>query len=1125
MGIRENEAGLVMLLFVHSFFVGMPRTLGNTVGLSFVSSTDLPFVLIAAAVISTVITLSLNRLQGLFSFSGFAYLNLGIQFISMTGFAVLLSLLMDTPNGSIEALIFYMWFQVIFILTYKQFWDLAGLVLDIRQSKRLFSFIGAGEFLFTIPVGIFATQIVNASGGAENLLWFAVIGIVGSTIVFSMIRRRYPTPFDANQRRRETRQQAPEITDIERPTAELRSYIFLISTLAAVYFFGFLLNRQLYFGGLDIIELGEGIDRRTSFALQLSAVMGASNLFLRLFVVDNYLSWLGVAGGLLILPVLVMFNSLALSGTFLFGETLFNGPIATADMVEGLIGVGAENPIGSLWILVWLMVALRATYGIIRPPIDRTAAQILYQPFPQDDRQRLLAVRDGIVEPVVGGLTGLLLLTPFLRGNYALQSYLLTGVVVVWFVIVWAVLRRYTTTVRDLLQNRHQLDLQALFSETANLQIVKRNLTSTDPTEALFAVHVLSELNDDSLREYVPNLLKHPGSIVRSATVGVVEKNIYNEYIPNVADLIDIESDINVKAAAVRALASLGDDDMFETFFHYAQSDDENIRANATVGLLQSGGLEGVVFAGNMLMAMADSDNPNEKRLAARIVGDLGNRSFYRLLVELINDDDDNVRRAAIIAAGKVRNPKLWPIVLENLYRSRHSVVRALSLADESVLPVFEEYFNNSQYSNRTLSTLVRICQRIGGPQVEAFLWDHTTHPESNVRRYVLETLVGFGFQATTSEERVACIEALFDEVEFLAAYLDILATLEPEPNLQLIVSSLRVEIEQAEARILAWLAFLFGVENIQNVRRQFNSNDPSRRALALEALEQIIDRDLRPLIIPIFESVPVGQKHQRLAKLIPVPEPRTAYQHLHDLIRDEQVDPWLRTTAIYAAAQLDDIQLADPISLALKDEHPMVVETAMWTISQIAPRLYQLYVNKRLQEAESTDLKQTIGIYRDTIGNIRKVQSGGESMLLTVEKVIMLKQAHIFSDVYEEFLAEIASQMREKKYAEQTQVYVTGDPATHLYIVTHGQVALRQANQTIRIVDEGETFGELELILKHEHYKTQAIAKPGTRVLTELKDHDLESYTRKLNNRPRKCLNYRTPAEVYHQRSVALLM
>jgi IS30 family transposase len=39
------------------------------------------------------------------------------------------------------------------------------------------------------------------------------------------------------------------------------------------------------------------------------------------------------------------------------------------------------------------------------------------------------------------------------------------------------------------------------------------------------------------------------------------------------------------------------------------------------------------------------------------------------------------------------------------------------------------------------------------------------------------------------------------------------------------------------------------------------------------------------------------------------------------------------------------------------------------------------------------------------------------------------------------------------------------------------------------------------------------------------LTDRQLESYIRQLNNRPRKCLNYRTPAEVFHQRDVALTL
>jgi len=47
----------------------------------------------------------------------------------------------------------------------------------------------------------------------------------------------------------------------------------------------------------------------------------------------------------------------------------------------------------------------------------------------------------------------------------------------------------------------------------------------------------------------------------------------------------------------------------------------------------------------------------------------------------------------------------------------------------------------------------------------------------------------------------------------------------------------------------------------------------------------------------------------------------------------------------------------------------------------------------------------------------------------------------------------------------------------------------------------------------------------PKSRDFGSLTDCELASYTWQLNNRPRKCLNYRTPAEVFHQRRVALRM
>jgi len=47
----------------------------------------------------------------------------------------------------------------------------------------------------------------------------------------------------------------------------------------------------------------------------------------------------------------------------------------------------------------------------------------------------------------------------------------------------------------------------------------------------------------------------------------------------------------------------------------------------------------------------------------------------------------------------------------------------------------------------------------------------------------------------------------------------------------------------------------------------------------------------------------------------------------------------------------------------------------------------------------------------------------------------------------------------------------------------------------------------------------------PKAMPLTHLTYARLARYARLLNNRPRKCLNYRTPAEVFWHRPVALAM
>ena len=47
----------------------------------------------------------------------------------------------------------------------------------------------------------------------------------------------------------------------------------------------------------------------------------------------------------------------------------------------------------------------------------------------------------------------------------------------------------------------------------------------------------------------------------------------------------------------------------------------------------------------------------------------------------------------------------------------------------------------------------------------------------------------------------------------------------------------------------------------------------------------------------------------------------------------------------------------------------------------------------------------------------------------------------------------------------------------------------------------------------------------PKSQSFRQLTNWQLAAYILELNNRPRKCLNYRTPAEIFWRRSVALTM
>lgn len=82
--------------------------------------------------------------------------------------------------------------------------------------------------------------------------------------------------------------------------------------------------------------------------------------------------------------------------------------------------------------------------------------------------------------------------------------------------------------------------------------------------------------------------------------------------------------------------------------------------------------------------------------------------------------------------------------------------------------------------------------------------------------------------------------------------------------------------------------------------------------------------------------------------------------------------------------------------------------------------------------------------------------------MLLTIEKVIILKSVSIFSEIPDESLVEVASVLEEVEIKASEEIFKKGDIGTSMYVIVAGKVRIHDDDEVLRVLGEREVFGEL---------------------------------------------------------------
>jgi AAA family ATP:ADP antiporter len=150
-----------------------------------------------------------------------------------------------------------------------------------------------------------------------------------------------------------------------------------------------------------------------------------------------------------------------------------------------------------------------------------------------------------------------------------------------------------------------------------------------------------------------------------------------------------------------------------------------------------------------------------------------------------------------------------------------------------------------------------------------------------------------------------------------------------------LLSNALREKVDRTIERVFLLLGVLYPKSELDLVQASFKDAGPAQRANALEILDNVIDKSLKRLLLPLLDDTARAAKLRDTAELIRVPE-RASNAWLQALLSDE--NPWIAACAAYYAGQHRVLESTSWLPPLLGHHSPVVREAVLAALEQLVP-------------------------------------------------------------------------------------------------------------------------------------------------------------------------------------------
>jgi len=772
--------------------------------------------------------------------------------------------------------VFYVWVNCFGVIAPVQAWSFANSLFDTRQARRLFGLIGAGASLGAIGAGLLARFLVGPVGGTVNMMLVLAALILLAAAIVTQIPQRGP----AARRGRPPRH---PFSDSMRQIAAspylrlMASLVFLVAI--ATQWTGFQLSlvaERRYSGDAD--EL-------TAFFGTVNFALGAISFLLQLLLAGPALRRFGVALTILVLPVSLGFGSLLIM--------LFGG--------------------------VWTVLLTNGLDQGLRFSFDRATYELLYLPLPPALRAPIKNTIDIVVSRFADAAGAVLLgvatkgffglggLGAGLRGTAAINL----AIIAAWCAVAWRLRVEYVRTIRQTIR-QNRVDTERMppgALDRSATSALGAALGATDASEVRYALDLLeAQRIDEDLLPNLRHLLAHGEPDIRRRALLVLAAAKDRTIGASAVEMLR-DPDLSVRTEALLYVTREMGVDPLSQLQELGDFEGSSIRAAMAAFLASPGPSQNLEAARTMLDVMVLSSGPAgvpDRVQAARVLA-VAPDMFPDLLVRLIADEDPQVALQAISAGAPAARGDLIEPFMQALRRPElaDEAARALAQYRNAIVPELERRLHDADTPVEIRRELPAVLVRIGTPLAQQVLIEgllqvdvqlryrivaslnklQDVHPDLRVDREVVELLIA---------AEIAGHYRSYQVLGPLRAQLR-----EDDPILQTLHRSMEQELE----RIFRLMALLFRGSALHDAYVGLRSTNSALRANALEFLDNVLQPDLRKVLVPLLDGqVTVEERIAIADRLVGAPV-ESAEEAVATLLASG--DAWLRSCAVYAVGAL----------------------------------------------------------------------------------------------------------------------------------------------------------------------------------------------------------------------------